>query len=43
MYNYKIGYNSCEESNYKELEHESKFTDKQITEMIGEAIIDLWG
>jgi hypothetical protein len=42
MYCYKIGYNSYEESNYKELEHEEKFTDKQITEMVGEAIIDLW-
>ena len=42
MYCYKIGYGSYEESSYKELEHEEKFTDKQITKMIGEAIIDLW-
>jgi hypothetical protein len=42
MYKYKIGYGSCEESHYEELEHEEKFTYSQITKMIGEAIIDLW-
>ena len=42
MYKYKIGYDSYEGSNYKELEHEEKFTDKQITEVVGEAIIALW-
>lgn len=35
-YNYKIGYYSHEESNYVELQHEKKFSDEELTEMISE-------
>jgi len=40
MYNYKIGYGSYEESSYRELQHEKKFIDEEITEMIAEAVVD---
>ena len=38
MYRYKIGYGTCEESEFVELEHEKKFTEDDITQMIAETI-----
>lgn len=39
-YNYKIGYYSHEESDYVELQHKTKFSDNELTEMIAEATVD---
>lgn len=39
-YNYKIGYHSYEESDYVELQHETKFSDNELTEMIAEATVE---
>jgi len=39
-YNYKIGYYSDEGSDCIELQHEKKFSDSELTEMIAEATID---
>ena len=39
-YNYKIGYHSYEESDYVELQHEKKFSDNELTEMIVEATVE---
>lgn len=39
-YHYKIGYYSHEESNYEELQHENKFSDDELTEMIAEATVE---
>lgn len=39
-YNYKIGYNSHEESDYVELQHETKFSDNELTEMLAEATVE---
>jgi hypothetical protein len=41
MYNYKIGYYSCEESEYFELSHKKKFSNEEITEMIATICRDL--
>ena len=38
MYKYKIGFTSCEESGFVELEHETKLVQKDISEMIAEYI-----
>jgi len=40
-YNYKIGYHSHEESDYVELQHEKKFSDNELTEMIAEATVEI--
>lgn len=40
-YNYKIGYYSHEESDYVELQHEIKFSDNELTEMLAEATVDI--
>lgn len=40
MYLYKIGYYSMEESDYIELQHDKKFSDDEMSEMIAEATID---
>lgn len=42
IYRYKIGYGTCEESSFVELEHSKKFSKDQITEMIGEAILSMF-
>lgn len=39
-YNYKIGYYSHEESDYIELQHEKKFSDNELTELIAEATVE---
>lgn len=39
-YNYKIGYYSHEESDYVELQHEKKFSDDELTEMIADATVE---
>lgn len=39
-YNYKIGYYSHEESDYVELQHEKKFSDNELTEIIAEATVE---
>jgi len=38
MYKYKIGYGTCEENSFVELEHEKKFKKKEVTQMVAEAI-----
>ncbi len=40
-YNYKIGYYSHEESDYIELQHEKKFSDEELTEMISEYTVEI--
>ena len=40
-YNYKIGYNSHEESDYVELQHEKRFSDEELTEMISESTVEI--
>jgi hypothetical protein len=40
-YNYKIGYHSHEESGYVELQHEKKFSDEELTEMISESTVEI--
>ncbi len=39
-FNYKIGYYSHEESDYVELQHEKKFSDDELTEMIADATVE---
>lgn len=39
-YNYKIGYYSHEESDYVELQHEKKFSDNELSDMIAEATVE---
>jgi hypothetical protein len=39
-YNYKVGYYTHEGSDYIELQHDKKFSDVDLTEMIAEATID---
>ena len=41
MYLYKIGFSTMEESSYSELWHEKKITEKDLTEMIAEAVVAL--
>jgi len=38
MYIYKIGYHSCEDSCYVELQHESKFTKEELIKIIAEVV-----
>lgn len=38
-FKYKIGYYTYEESEYVELEHEELFSDEEISQMIGDAVI----
>lgn len=39
MYNYKIGYHSCEESSYVELAHELQYSRDQLLDMVGDATV----
>jgi len=41
MYRYKIGYGSHEDSCCSELEHEKLFTQDELTEMIGKAVVEI--
>ncbi len=40
-YNYKIGYYSHEESDFVELQHDKKFSDDELTEMIAKTTVDI--
>lgn len=40
IYNYKIGYYSHEESDYVELQHDKKFSDNELTEMIADTTVE---
>ena len=42
MYNYEIGYHSYEESPSTVLQHRKKFSDEEITNMVGEAILFIY-
>jgi len=39
-YAYKIGYYSMEESDYVELQHDNKFGDEELTEIIANAVVE---
>ena len=41
MYRYKLGYHSCEESGYVELEHEKQFSKEELVDMIGDATVQV--
>ena len=38
MYTYQIGYNTCEESNYLEVQHEKNFTEDELIEIVAECM-----
>jgi len=42
MFKYQIGYTSCEESDFIELEHEKKFTHEELLQMVAEATYDVY-
>ncbi len=41
MYLYKIGYGTCEESEFVELYHNEKFTDEQLEKLVHECYFDV--
>jgi hypothetical protein len=43
MYLYKVGYHSCEDSNYQEYFHKKKYTEKQLKVLISKALVNASG
>ena len=41
MYRYKIGYTSYEESSFVELEHELKYTEEQLADVVADATVEV--
>jgi len=43
MFLYKVGYHSCEDSNYQEYIHKKRFNDKQFKALISKALVSASG
>jgi len=41
MYSYKIGYWTCEESSYLEVQHEKVFTEVELTEIVSDIVVEV--